>query len=346
MNVSKQKSLKRFKNGQVLFHEKDKAKSLFIVQKGQIRLFLKKGAGYVDLGLIRGGEVIGEMGYFDTEDPRRSCSASAVGDLEVIEITYESFGSIMKSTNPWIQIIISTLVERMKSSNDKIKKLESNSVGYAAKGKGGGYKFYNLSEVIKILCTIYLVVSDQGEEVEGGHGIHLNNLNNYLFDIYNVKFTVFEEFILLLEGLKIITRQPDEDDLLKYIVVHDLKMMSQLSSFLESQRLATDEKAVKISERCQMMLEKIVEVLEEENKKTENAVISITNIIKYFDEQKIAVSELDLTDANKMKFTGDITVSSSNEASCEVDYPKLKKALPAIKLLNAIKKENETRKNV
>ena len=94
-----------------------------------------------------------------------------------------------------------------------------------------------------------------------------------------------------------------------------------------------------------MMLEKIVEVLEEENKKTENAVISITNIIKYFDEQKIAVSELDLTDANKMKFTGDITVSSSNEASCEVDYPKLK-ALPAIKLLNAIKKENETRKNV
>ena len=82
---------------------------------------MKKGAGYVDLGLIRGGEVIGEMGYFNSEDPRRSCSASAVGDLEVIEITYESFGSIMKSTNPWIQIIISTLVERMKVVTKKLR---------------------------------------------------------------------------------------------------------------------------------------------------------------------------------------------------------------------------------
>ena len=191
MVVSKQKNLKRFKNGQIIFHEKDKAESLYIVQKGQIRLFLKKGEGYVDLGLIKVGEVIGEMGYFDTEDPRRSCSASAIGEAEVIEITYESFKAIMKSTNPWVQIIISTLVERMKVSNDKIKKLESNSVGYSAKGKGSGYKFYNLSEVIKILSTIFLVTSVRGKEVDNGHGIHLNELSGFLFDIYNVKLSVF-----------------------------------------------------------------------------------------------------------------------------------------------------------
>ena len=346
MTVSKQKNSKSFKNGQVLFHEKDKAESLFIVQKGQIRLFLKKGEGYVDLGLIRPGEVVGEMGYFDTDNPRRSCSAGAVGDAEVIEITYDNFRTIMKSTNPWIQIIIGTLVERMKTSNEKIKKLESNSVGYSAKGKGGGYKFYNLSEVIKILSTMYLVTSDRGKEVEGGMGIHLNDLNNFLFDIYNVKYSVFEEFILLLEELKIITRQPDEDNLLKFIVVHDLKMMGQLTSFLESQRLATDEKAVKVSERCQMMLEKIIQDLEEKNNTGESAQISISEVIKHFDEQKIALSELDLADANKMKFTSDIIVSASNESSCEVNYPKLKKALPAIRLLNAIKKVNETRRNI
>ena len=344
MVVSKQKNLKRFKNGQVIFHEKDKAESLYIVQKGQVRLFLKKGEGYVDLGLIKVGEVIGEMGYFDSEDPRRSCSASAIGDSEVIEITYESFKTTMKSTNPWIQLIISTLVERMKSSNEKIKKLESNSVGYAAKGKGSGYKFYNLSEVIKILSTIYLVTTERGKKVDNGHGIHLNDLNGFLFDIYNVKFTVFEEFVLLLEELNILTRTADEDNLLKFIVIHDLKMMSQLMSFLEAQRLATDEKAVKISDRCQMMLEKIVADLDEKSETSESPVVSVTELIKYFDEQKVAISEIDLTDSNKMKFTSDIMVSTSNESSCEVDYPKLKKALPAIKLLNAIKKANESRK--
>ena len=343
MVVSKQKNLRSFKNGQVIFHEKDKAESLYIVQKGQIRLFLKKGEGYVDLGLIKVGEVIGEMGYFDTEDPRRSCSASSIGDAEIIEISYESFKAIMKSTNPWIQLIISTLVQRMKVSNEKIKKLESNSVGYAAKGKGSGYKFYNLSEVIKILSTIYLVTSERGKEVEKGHGIHLNDLNGFLFDIYNVKFTVFEEFLLLLEDLKILSRTPDEDKLLKYIIIHDLNMMSQLMSFLESQRLATDEKAVKVRERCQMMLEKIVQDLDDKNETNEKVVINISELIKYFDEQKIAISELDLSDSNKMKFTGDILVSGSNESTCEVNFLKLKKALPAIRLLNAIRKENEIR---
>ncbi len=346
MVVSKQKNLRSYKNGQVLFHEKDKAESLFIVQKGQIRLFLKKGEGYVDLGLIRVGEVVGEMGYFDVEDPRRSCSASVVGDSEVIEVTYEAFKKIMKSTNPWIQLITSTLVERMKVNNEKIKKLESSSVGYSAKGKGSGYKFYNLSEVIKILSTIYLVTVERGKEIEDGHGIHLNDLNGFLFDIYNVKYTVFEEFLLLLEDLNLITRKPDEDNLLKYLVVHDLKIMSQLMSFLESQRLATDEKAVKVSDRCQMMLEKILSDLEEKNETSENPTINVSELIKHFDEQKIAISELDLSDSNKMKFTSDIMVSSSNESSCEVNYPKLKKALPAIRLLNAIKKANESRKNI
>lgn len=345
MVISKQKNLLRFKNAQIIFHEKDKAESLFIVQKGQVRLFLKKGEGYVDLGLIKVGEVIGEMGYFDTEDPRRSCSASAVGDSEVIEITYESFRTIMKSTNPWIQIIISTLIQRLKGNNEKIKKLESNSVGYSAKGKGSGYKFYNLSEVIKILSTIYLVTNDRGKVVDGGHGIHLNELSGFLFDIYNVKFTVFEEFILLMEELGILKRTPDEDNLLKFILIPDLKLMNQLMNFLESQRLANDDKAVNVSDRCQMMLEKMLQDLDEKNETSDKPIINISALVKYFDDQKIALSELDLADANRMKFTGDIFVSASNESTCELDYPKLKKALPAIRLLNAIRKVNESRRN-
>ena len=118
-----------------MFHEKDKANSLFIVQKGNIRLFSKKGAGYIDLAMVQPGEVIGEMGYFDNKNLRRSrCSASAVGEAEAIEVSYEGFDGIMESLNPWVSTIIKTLVERLKGSNEKVKKTESNSLGY----KGGG----------------------------------------------------------------------------------------------------------------------------------------------------------------------------------------------------------------
>ena len=81
-NEKSLKEIKYYQHGDVLFHEKDKANSLFIVQKGNIRLFSKKGAGYIDLAMVQPGEVIGEMGYFDNKNLRRSCSASAVGEAE------------------------------------------------------------------------------------------------------------------------------------------------------------------------------------------------------------------------------------------------------------------------
>ena len=49
------KEIKYFQHGDILFHEKDKANSLFIVQKGNIRLFSKKGSGYIDLAMVQGG---------------------------------------------------------------------------------------------------------------------------------------------------------------------------------------------------------------------------------------------------------------------------------------------------
>ena len=75
--VAKKSGLRRLKPGEVLFNEKEAADSLFIIQEGQIRLYLHKGKGYVEIGILRAGEVIGEMGYFDEKNPRRSCSASS-----------------------------------------------------------------------------------------------------------------------------------------------------------------------------------------------------------------------------------------------------------------------------
>ena len=68
------KNIRYFQHGDVIFHEKDKADSLYIVQKGTVRLFLKKGSGYIDLAMVQQGELIGEMGYFDEQSLRRSCS--------------------------------------------------------------------------------------------------------------------------------------------------------------------------------------------------------------------------------------------------------------------------------
>ena len=53
--------------GQILFNEGDKADSMYIIQKGQMRLFRPKGKGFVEIAVLRSGEVLGEMAYFDPD---------------------------------------------------------------------------------------------------------------------------------------------------------------------------------------------------------------------------------------------------------------------------------------
>ena len=111
--------IRTLKAGEILFNEGEFADSLFIIQKGQIRLYKPKGKGFVELAVLRTGEVIGEMAYFDEDGSgrKRSCSASAVTPVDVIEISFAAFGKTMQSLNPWFKTIINTLVTRLRKTN-------------------------------------------------------------------------------------------------------------------------------------------------------------------------------------------------------------------------------------
>jgi CRP/FNR family cyclic AMP-dependent transcriptional regulator len=151
--------LRQLKPGEILFNDGEKANSLFIIQKGQLRLFKPKGKGFIEIATLRAGEVIGEMAYFDDDGGgKRSCSASAMVGSEVIEISFSAFAKTMSGLNPWFKTIINTLANRLRQTNSRVKELESNSasVNYGT-GKHSGYEFFKANDVIKILGTFYLV---------------------------------------------------------------------------------------------------------------------------------------------------------------------------------------------
>ena len=79
-NTQTKSGIRQLKAGEALFHDGDVADSLFIIQKGQLRLFKPKGKGFIELAVLRSGEVIGEMAYFDDDGSgkKRSCSAAAI----------------------------------------------------------------------------------------------------------------------------------------------------------------------------------------------------------------------------------------------------------------------------
>ncbi len=338
---SKKSGIKTFKPGDLLFNQGDSADSLYIIQRGQIRLYIPKGRGFVELAILRSGEVIGEMAYFDEDATRRSCSATAIVTTEVIEISFKAFEKTMSGLNPWFKTIINTLANRLRKTNDKVKELETNSVGFGSGGKVGDYKFFQTQDVIRLLSVFYLVMKTHGRIVDTSHEIHLTKLKFYISDVFNVPEIKFEEFYNMLESNDFIKLAEDEDGMMKQIQIEHLEDYRAMMLFFNSQRIAEDSKKIKISNKCEIFLKHILDQIKTKGLSGDSVVADISAILNNFKEQNVPIMDEDLRDAINAHICDDILIGDMNKLSSTVNVAKLKMLYPSIRMMNCIKKVNE-----
>ncbi|MGC4057728.1 MAG: cyclic nucleotide-binding domain-containing protein [Chitinophagaceae bacterium] len=233
---------------------------LYIIQKGQIRLFKPKGKGFIEIGILRAGEVIGEMAFFDEDGSgrKRSCSASALSQVEIIEISFVAFGKTMQTLNPWFKTIINTLAARMRKANNRVKELEDNQASVSYGGKHGGYEFMKPIEVMRILGTLFLVFKAHGEVK--GQALVLNSrrrLTLYTFDMYQIIESKLESILELLVQLGWLEITDDADKNPMVLNLKNLEAVRQVFIFYNSERHLPDDKKLRVSERCEMVISKI-----------------------------------------------------------------------------------------
>lgn len=332
--------LKVFKAGDILFNQNDKAESLYIIQKGQIRLFLPKGRGFVELGVLRSGEVIGEMAYFDEKSRSRSCSAEAIVQTEVIEISFNAFGKTMEGLNPWFKTIINTLANRLRKTNDKVRELESNSIGFSG-GKVADYKFFNNAEIVKLLSLLYMVIRSHGVIKESRIVLDRKTLKFYCQEIFSLQDVKIEEFIGLITNLGYMEIMKDQDNMPNVLVFKDADIFRALMGYVNTQRNTADEKKINISFKCEHILKKILEQLEGKGFQGDDIQADFGAILLEAKDKKIAIAAEDIKDAVDSDLVRDIIVGSENRLIVPVNYDKLKKTYPMIRFVNAIKKLNE-----
>lgn len=339
----KKSGIRTLAPGEVLFHENDSAESLYIIQRGQLRLYRPKGRGFVDLAILRTGEVIGEMAYFDEKNRRRSCSAAAITSTDIIEISFNAFSKTMANLNPWFKTIINTLATRLRKTNERVKELESNSVGFGAGGKVADYVFFHTSDILKMMSLFYLIVKNHGDQNEGKYFIHKNKLKFYILDIFAIHEVKYEEFLNILKNLKIIEVGMDEDGLPKLLSLANPDQFRAMTVFFNTQRLVDDAKKVQISDKCETFLGAILSQIKANGIKHPQEVSDISAILKAFEQQNIPVVDEDLKDAVKAGLCEDIIVGEGNKLTSVVNIDKLDKMFPALRMMNAIKKINETK---
>lgn len=348
--------LRTLKPGEVLFNDGELADSLYIIQKGQIRLYKPKGKGFIELAVLRSGEVIGEMAYFDEEGSgrKRSCAAAALTPVEVIEISFAAFGKTMSSLNPWFKTIINTLVARLKKTNTRVKELEDNqaSVNYGGK-VGGGYEFMKPIEVMRILGTFFLIFKAHGELQGKDLVINRKLLNLYMQDMYQIMEVKLESIMTLLLSMGWLEIQDDEDGLPNRLVMKQVELIRQIFIFYNSERHMPEDKKLRISEKCELIMARMLADINKyplqdipNLKDTEDAPArftkhyNITAILDDLQKKGTVVHTDNLSDGRNVGLFGDVLVQDGN-ILIEVDFPRVQKMYPVIRFLNAIKKSNQ-----
>lgn len=341
---SAKSGLRQLKPGEILFNDGEKANSLYIIQKGQLRLFKPKGKGFIEIAVLRTGEVIGEMAYFDDQGGgKRSCSASAMTSSEVIEISFTAFAKTMQGLNPWFKTIINTLANRLRATNSRVKELESNaaSVIYGA-GKHKGYEFFKTSEIIKILGMLFLTYKSHGEENDKGLALHRKTLDLYSRDIFGIIESKMDEMLIILEDMKLVVIENDKDGLPKIVVLTDLDRIRSLFIFYNTEKHLTEDKKLKISKKCQIFLENIwKKIANQPNVDSVMTLVDVSDLLKFWESKKMHIGIDQLEDAREHGIVGEVIVGDGNALSVEVHFLKLKKLLPHIQFMNRVLASNQ-----
>lgn len=346
--------IRNLKPGEILFNDGDSAESLFIIQKGQVRLFKPKGKGFIEIAVLRSSEVIGEMAFFDEDGSgkKRSCSASAITPVEIIEISFTAFGKTMSSLNPWFKTIINTLATRLRKTNTRVKELEDNQASVSYGTKQSTYEFLKSIEVMRILGTLFLVFKAHGEVKDQALVLNRKALTLYTSDMYQIQDVKLESIINILSTLGWMEVKEDADKNPNVLLLKNIEMVRQVFIYYNSDRHVPEEKRLKVSERCEHIISKVLQHLPtnpvvdipnlrvtEEIKPKFTKYYVITPLLAELKAKSINFGPDSLDDVRNVGLFGEVFMKDGS-VQVEADIPKVQKLYPIIRFMNEIKKLN------
>ncbi|HEX7668763.1 MAG TPA: DUF1003 domain-containing protein [Polyangiaceae bacterium] len=118
---------RRFRAGEMIFHQGDSAADMFIVAEGQVNIHLPgEQSRRVSLKDIAPGEYFGELSLFDHKP--RSASAQATTDVLLLDLTAETFSSYLEREPRVALAILRTMTQRLRETNTLLSERAAKNV--------------------------------------------------------------------------------------------------------------------------------------------------------------------------------------------------------------------------
>ncbi|MGE4231848.1 MAG: Crp/Fnr family transcriptional regulator [Bacteriovoracia bacterium] len=234
-------NVKKVPKGEILFKEGDASRSMYFVQNGMIRLFKQKGASSIELGMIRKGEVIGEMGFLDGGP--RSASAEALHETELVEITNQHLAAQLKVMPPWLIVLLKTVVNRLRNANNKIRQLESSSTAltYGSEGAQTTYVFLTNYDIMKVLTACLVSCARGGKENNGMVQVSIHRINKYAQQIMGIHENKISEMLDILEKIGLCRQDKTTLDKIE-VYFTDVNQLEMMINYVNDENLKEHSK--------------------------------------------------------------------------------------------------------
>ena len=110
-----------FPAGTILFEEGQTCTGMFIIQKGQVRLYKKAGQEEVTIEILKEGDFFGEMACLIGQP--RSINAVVEGESQILVVQPEVLDSLFRGTSGIGLKVVANLAARLKKAYEIIEKM-------------------------------------------------------------------------------------------------------------------------------------------------------------------------------------------------------------------------------
>jgi CRP-like cAMP-binding protein len=116
---------KMLEDGEIIFRQGDVGDSMYVIQEGQVEVFVERQGTEVRLRLLGEGETVGEMAIFARET--RSASVRALGRVRVLTLDKKTFLTRVQQDPSLAFRILETMSRRIRELSDEVVRLRSEN---------------------------------------------------------------------------------------------------------------------------------------------------------------------------------------------------------------------------
>ncbi|MCX7979048.1 MAG: EAL domain-containing protein [Bdellovibrionaceae bacterium] len=107
-----------FAANQLVFSEGDRGDFAYLIEKGQVLVFVVRDGTEIPIRVIGEGEVFGEMSLIDDEP--RAASCRTLEECQFIRVSREHLQERIKAADPIVRLLVRVFLERLRSQTEII----------------------------------------------------------------------------------------------------------------------------------------------------------------------------------------------------------------------------------